>query len=151
MANKARQLELCLPTWGGRRKNAGRKRNGDRPAVSHRPRDLLRPEWAVHVTLRVLHHVWNLRSRRCFSAIESAFAAPRERFGMRIVHFSVQGNHIHLNYVLRNHAHHAEQWGETVGDDEVDLFSSAPRIGAAAPPVSAPQTWLLNAGWKRAA
>jgi len=56
----------------------------------------LRRGWAVHVTLRVREHVWNLRSRRCFSVIESAFAAARERFGMRIVHFSVQGNHIHL-------------------------------------------------------
>jgi len=41
-------------------------------------------------------HVWNLRSRRCFSVIARAFAAAKERFGMRIVHFSVQGNHIHL-------------------------------------------------------
>jgi len=44
----------------------------------------------------VRDHVWNLRSRRCFSVIERAFAAARERFGMRLVHFSVQGNHIHL-------------------------------------------------------
>jgi len=44
----------------------------------------------------VRDHIWNLRSRRCFSIIERAFAAARERFGMRLVHFSVQGNHIHL-------------------------------------------------------
>jgi putative transposase len=190
----------------GRRKNAGRKPNGDGPGISHRPRELLRSGWAVHVTLRVLDHVWNLRSRRCFSAIESALAAARERFGMRIVHFSVQGNHVHLlieaphnealargmqgltirmakalnrvmgrrgpvfadhyhsrvvrtpteaarvlNYVLRNHAHHAKQWGETVGDDEIDPFSSVRRVGTTAAPVSEPQTWLLNVGWLRAA
>jgi len=41
-------------------------------------------------------HVWNLRSRRCFSVIARAFAAVRARGGMRLVHFSVQGNHIHL-------------------------------------------------------
>jgi putative transposase len=46
--------------------------------------------------LRVREHVWNLRSRRCFSVIERAFVAAKGRFGMRIVHFSVQGNHIHL-------------------------------------------------------
>jgi REP element-mobilizing transposase RayT len=28
--------------------------------------------------------------------IERAFAAARDRFGVRLVHFSVQGNHIHL-------------------------------------------------------
>jgi REP element-mobilizing transposase RayT len=50
----------------------------------------------VHVTLRLHDYVWNLRSRRCFSVTEKAFAAAKGRFGMRIVHFSVQGNHIHL-------------------------------------------------------
>jgi putative transposase len=44
----------------------------------------------------VREHVWNLRSRRCFSVIERALLAAKERFGMRIVQFSVQGNHIHL-------------------------------------------------------
>jgi len=96
MAKKARQLALHLPTWGGRRKHAGRKAKGKRPRVSHRPRELLRAGWAVHVTLRVHDYVWNLRSRRCFSVIERAFAAAKDRFGMRVVHFSVQGNHIHL-------------------------------------------------------
>ena len=41
-------------------------------------------------------HVYNLRSRRCFSAIGRALGAAAERFGMRIVQFSVQGNHMHL-------------------------------------------------------
>ena len=41
-------------------------------------------------------HVYNLRSRRCYSAVSRAFSAAAERFGMRIVQFSVQGNHMHL-------------------------------------------------------
>jgi REP element-mobilizing transposase RayT len=41
-------------------------------------------------------HVWNLRSKRCFRPIEAALWAACDRFGMRITHFSVQGNHIHL-------------------------------------------------------
>src|SRR4051812_26557076 len=41
-------------------------------------------------------HVWNLRSKRCFKRIEEAFWAACDRFGMRITHFTVQGNHIHL-------------------------------------------------------
>src|SRR5262245_5616123 len=96
VSKKSKQLTLHLPTWGGKRKRAGRKPSGVRALVSHRPREGLRPGWAVHVTLRVRDHVWNLRSRRCFSAIERAFVAAKGRFGMRIVHFSVQGNHIHL-------------------------------------------------------
>jgi len=50
----------------------------------------------VHATWRVLPNVWNLRSRRCFSRIAQAFSRGRYRFGFRLVHFSVQGNHLHL-------------------------------------------------------
>lgn len=45
---------------------------------------------------RVLPHVWNLRSRRGFRVILRAFAGAAERFGMRVTHFSVMGNHVHL-------------------------------------------------------
>jgi len=93
---KPKQLTLYLPTWGGKRKHAGRKPNGARARVSHGAREAIRPGWAAHVTLRVRDHVWNLRSRRCFSAIEGALVAAKGRFGMRVVHFSVQGNHIHF-------------------------------------------------------
>jgi hypothetical protein len=44
----------------------------------------------------VLPQVWNLRSRRCFGAIARCFSRGRDRFGFRLVHFSVQGNHLHL-------------------------------------------------------
>src|SRR5262245_20314979 len=48
------------------------------------------------VTLRVLRGVYNLRSQRCYGVIAQAFAAGRERFGFRLIDYSVQGNHIHL-------------------------------------------------------
>jgi REP element-mobilizing transposase RayT len=41
-------------------------------------------------------HVYNLRSRRCFSALAQSFAAASNQFGFRLVHYSVQGNHIHF-------------------------------------------------------
>ena len=50
----------------------------------------------MHITLRVLPHVWNLRTARCARAIGKACRGGRERFGFRLVHFSVQGNHLHL-------------------------------------------------------
>jgi putative transposase len=93
---KPKQLEIDLRTWGGRRKRAGRKPKGARPGVSHACRPALIARHPVHATLRVLTHVWNLRSRRCFRAIATAFAGVRERHGFRLVHFSVQGNHLHL-------------------------------------------------------
>jgi REP element-mobilizing transposase RayT len=59
----------------------------------------------VHVTLRVAKHVYNLRSRRSFSVIGRAIGNAAERFGVRIVEFSVQGNHMHL--VVEAGAHEA--------------------------------------------
>jgi REP element-mobilizing transposase RayT len=96
MRTSRRQLDLRFHPRGGKRRGAGRKPNGDRAGVSH----LLRPQFArplpVHVTLRMARHVYNLRSRRSFSRIGRAIARAAERFGVCIVLFSVQGNHIHL-------------------------------------------------------
>ncbi|HEY6910369.1 MAG TPA: transposase [Myxococcales bacterium] len=50
----------------------------------------------MQVTLRVAGHVWNLRSRRCFGVIEECLAAARQRFGLRVIEFTVLGNHLHL-------------------------------------------------------
>jgi len=44
----------------------------------------------------MLPHVWNLRSRRAFRQFAAAFADGCNRAGFRLIHFSVQGNHIHL-------------------------------------------------------
>jgi REP element-mobilizing transposase RayT len=96
---KPKQMQLHLPTWGGRRKR--KRRRGDTEPrklrkVPHRKRPALAPRFPVLVTWRVLPHVWNLRSRRCFDAIARCFSHGRDRFGFRLVHFSVQGNHLHL-------------------------------------------------------
>jgi putative transposase len=91
--------QLTLPEhggWGGRRKGAGRKPKGQRSGVSHARRPVLARRFPVHVTLRVLPHVWNLRSRRGFRVVQRALAAAANRFGLRICEFSVQGNHLHL-------------------------------------------------------
>ena len=91
------QLELARHSgWGGRRKGAGRKPKGDRALVTHAQRPPLATRFPVHVTLRVLPHVWNLRSRRSFRVIARAFAAGGDRFGMRLCEFSIQGNHLHF-------------------------------------------------------
>jgi REP element-mobilizing transposase RayT len=48
------------------------------------------------VTLRVAPGVPNLRRIPAFRRIADAFHEGRDRFGFRVVHCSVQGNHIHL-------------------------------------------------------
>jgi len=96
---KPKQMQLHLPTWGGRRKRKRRRGDAGRRKlrkVPHRKRPALSARHPVLVTWRVLPHVWNLRSRRCFGPISECFLRGRDRFGFRLVHFSVQGNHLHL-------------------------------------------------------
>jgi REP element-mobilizing transposase RayT len=94
MLKRAQQLEL--PTWGGRRKGAGRKRRGRIRRVSHKQRPPFFSPTAVLVTLAIVPEGWNLRSQRCFRVIAACFAAALGRFGLRLIHFSVLGNHLHL-------------------------------------------------------
>jgi putative transposase len=94
--SRARQTAFRFRTWGGARKNAGRKPNGARAGVAHLPRERFARTLPVHVTLRMAPHVYGLRSRRCFSAVGRSIAAAADRFGVRVVQFSVLGNHVHL-------------------------------------------------------
>jgi len=90
---------------GGKRENAGRRPAGARAGVSHASRERIERELPVHVTVRMARHVYNLRSRRSFSVIGRAIAKAADRFGVRILEFSVQGNHMHL--VVEAAAHEA--------------------------------------------
>src|SRR5215475_8447528 len=91
-----KQLEMKLPTWGGKRKGAGRKPKGERAGMSHRPRPRFKARHPVHVTMRMLPGVGFLRGFSRKRAIEDALRAAKERFGVRVVHYSIQGNHLHL-------------------------------------------------------
>ena len=82
-------------THGGARPGAGRKPGLRRP-VPHRERPVHRTAHPLHITLRAREHVWNLRSKRGLRVLRQAFAGGSERFGFRLVHYSVQGNHLHL-------------------------------------------------------
>jgi len=90
--------QLSLPRtsgWGGARKGAGRK-PGPHPRTPHRARATHYFGHPVHVTLRA--GLGSLRSQLLFPTVRIAISratrhAP-ERF--RIVHFSVQSNHLHL-------------------------------------------------------
>ncbi len=92
------QLALDFPPafgWGGKRAGAGRKPEGGEPGISHRRELLVDRHTPVHVTLRVRNHVWNLRSRRSFAIVARALRGVRDRSDFRVVHFSVQGDHVH--------------------------------------------------------
>ena len=91
---KKLQQELPFRRWGGARSGAGRKRKSPRKNVPHRVRPGFR-KGTLHVTLRLRREVWNLRTHRCFRALRRAFERGCQRFGFRLVQFSVQGNHVH--------------------------------------------------------
>jgi putative transposase len=97
-----RQRSFQFRTWGGKRKGAGRKPMGERAGVMHRRRPVLKARFPVHVTWRMEARVWNLRTRRCFTALARAFWGGANRFGFRLVHYSVQGNHLHLLVEAKN-------------------------------------------------
>ena len=50
----------------------------------------------MHVTTRVLKGVRWLRGFKTYPVVRRALVAACDRFGVRIVHFSIQGDHIHL-------------------------------------------------------
>jgi len=98
MRRATEAMQLALPFrsgWGGARKGAGRK-PGPRPRTRHRARPAHRAAHPVHVTMRAAFHP--LRSQHLFPtlvlAIRRASSAAPERF--RIVHFSIQYDHVHL-------------------------------------------------------
>lgn len=64
--------------------------------MSHRARPPVDPERPHHVTMRMRHGTWNLRSQRCFERVRRALGVAGARQGFRVIHYSVQGNHIHL-------------------------------------------------------
>lgn len=90
------QQTLDLRTWGGRRRGAGRKPARERAGDPHAARAEVRRYQPVHVTFRVADHVWNLRSERSYRVIDAALRGAQRVSGLRVVHFSVQGNHLHL-------------------------------------------------------
>jgi REP element-mobilizing transposase RayT len=94
-----RQRQLALPrtsTWGGARPGAGRKfRTDRRPLVQHRRRPEHRAAFPVHVTLRTRASIPSLRLQKTFAAVQDAIGHSSTAC-YRILHFSVQSDHLHL-------------------------------------------------------
>ena len=90
------QAELPFPCgWGGWRRGAGRKRD-PRSGVRHVARPKLSRHEPVHLTWRVARDLPNLRRPELMAELRQAFDAGKQRFGFRLVEFSVQADHLHL-------------------------------------------------------
>jgi REP element-mobilizing transposase RayT len=88
-----------LPLWkprGGKRRGSGRKPKGRRAGSRHKTRPELDARHPVHVVLRVIGAVGNLRRRFTYRAIREATLTTARRENFRIVHVSIQRTHVHL-------------------------------------------------------
>jgi len=92
---KSEQLVL-FKKRGGKRRGAGRPPKGARAGAPHKPRPFLHARYPVHVVLRVIAAVGNLRRRCTYQAIREATLTTARREDFRIVHLSIQRTHVHL-------------------------------------------------------
>jgi REP element-mobilizing transposase RayT len=90
------QMEMALPTHGGRRDGAGRPPSGERSSEQHKKRPEHNPRHPVHVTVRVAASVSSLRQRDMYAQLREATIVTAKREDFRIVHLSIQSNHLHL-------------------------------------------------------
>jgi REP element-mobilizing transposase RayT len=58
----------------------------------------------VHVTMRLREGLPSLRRESLARVVIEAFDAAKARFGVRLVHFSVQSNHLHVIVEVAEHA-----------------------------------------------
>jgi REP element-mobilizing transposase RayT len=102
MKKKVQQLGLPLRPgykWGGRREGAGRKRSKPAGSVTHRVRPFHDRHQPVLVTWKVLPGLPSLRWLPAARAIGTAIRRATGRHvgtSFRVVHFSIQSDHLHL-------------------------------------------------------
>ena len=98
MALRSRQLKLNLESrsrWGGARPGAGRKPGPSR-RDPHRRRAPLASRHPCHVTVKVGKDVPPLRTANLVSELERSWRAACERDRFRLVHYSIQNDHVHM-------------------------------------------------------
>ena len=81
---------------GAVKRPVGRPPKGPRSSERHKKRPAIKASEPVHVTLRVVEGVGRLRTRAVYKAVREAMFVIYRREDCRIVHLSIQGNHVHL-------------------------------------------------------
>ena len=81
---------------GGARKGAGRKPKGARAGIPHRSRAEHAASHPVQTTTRLRAGLPSLRHAREFAIVRRAIQAASERPEFRVIHYSIQSNHLHL-------------------------------------------------------
>ncbi len=81
--------------WGGPREGAGRPARARAP-VHHVKRPPVAHRFPCHVTLRVRRGVPRLRTGRFVREFRRSLGEACERKGFRVVHYSIQHDHVHM-------------------------------------------------------
>src|SRR5438309_2055058 len=90
-------LDLRRRTRAGRvARRPGRKPTGKRHDPRHRTRPEVIARHPVHVVVRVTREVGNLRRPHAYRAVRGALLRCAARSDYRVVHVSIQANHVHL-------------------------------------------------------
>jgi REP element-mobilizing transposase RayT len=88
--------QLSLFRRGGKRERAGRKPAGERALVAHSRRARVTRHTPVFVTTKLVEGLPNLRRERTLALLRETLAAGSDRFGFRLVEYSLQSNHAHF-------------------------------------------------------
>jgi REP element-mobilizing transposase RayT len=96
MRRKVQQLEFDFRQHGGKRKGAGRKPKNAEPGMPHRQRSAKKRGEPLHITVRLADGLPSLRRGGALKVVLAALSASSDRHGMRIVHYSIQKDHLHL-------------------------------------------------------
>lgn len=90
-----RVRQLTFSRRGGARPGAGRKPRGPLALVSHTTRERVSQRVPVLVTVKLEHGLPSLRRGAARDEVLGALRAGKKRLGMRVIHFSLQSNHVH--------------------------------------------------------
>jgi putative transposase len=93
---RKRHVQQGLFNHGGKRKGGGRKPQHGRSGTSHAKRDGIDGADVLHVVLRAVADVGNLRRREVYKAVRAATVTASRRDKFRIVQLSIQHNHVHM-------------------------------------------------------
>lgn len=85
------RLNLFKGKKGGRRPGSGRKRIHSK-GVAHREREKIKPTTPLHINFKYKTYIKN---KICLRLLKKAILNSRKH-GLRIIHFSLQSNHVHL-------------------------------------------------------
>jgi len=81
---------------GGKRRGAGRRPSGPRAGERHCRRPDFKASQPLHVVLRLVPAVGNLRRRTLYKAMRNATITAALREHVRITHISLQRTHVHM-------------------------------------------------------